>query len=147
VSITDPKPLKVKNMSKTQPRVFHGTLKRKRHQKSSTSHKSSSTSNFQDFTPESKPRKNSGKPGPTLAVNSILQELLGSSAGPSSTAYKRANNEANQGLRSSSRSHVVKAAKVSAFAFEKTVNLTNFTILTFVTRQRQLVFRLSTHSF
>ncbi|KAG1751722.1 hypothetical protein EDB19DRAFT_1903665 [Suillus lakei] len=40
----------------------------------------------------------------TLAVNSILQELLGGSAG-SSTAYRKANSKANQGLKSASQSH------------------------------------------
>lgn len=46
--------------------------------------------------------ESSRKPSPTLAVNSILQELLGGPAG-SSSAYRKANSEANQGLRSASQ--------------------------------------------
>ena len=65
-----------------------------------------------------KPRKSSS----TLAVNSILQELLSGSAG-SSTAYRKANSEANQGLKSTSQSHSRSKAqivpKVSVSMFEK----------------------------
>jgi len=100
-------------------------LKRKRHQKVSSSHKSSSNSVIiSNPTPQFERREKSGKPGSTLAVNSILQELLGSSAGPSSTAYKKANSEANQGLKSTSHSYSLrpKAGKVSVFTTEKTVS-------------------------
>ncbi|KAG2145624.1 hypothetical protein BD769DRAFT_1382526 [Suillus cothurnatus] len=54
---------------------------------------------------------NSRKSGSKLAVNSILQELLGDSAG-SSNAYRKANSEANQGLKSASQSHSRSKAKM-----------------------------------
>jgi hypothetical protein len=54
---------------------------------------------------------NSRKSGSKLAVNSILQELLGDSAG-SSNAYRKANSEANQGLKSASQSHIRSKAKM-----------------------------------
>ncbi|KAG1750995.1 hypothetical protein EDD22DRAFT_1002381 [Suillus occidentalis] len=76
-------------------------LKRKR--QASSSRKTSSTSNLHPSTLESQQMESSRKPSPTLAVNSILQELLGGPAG-SSSAYRKANSEANQGLRSASQS-------------------------------------------
>ncbi|KAG1769381.1 hypothetical protein EDD22DRAFT_948986 [Suillus occidentalis] len=76
-------------------------LKRKR--QVSSSRKTSSTSNLHPSTLESQQMESSRKPSPTLAVNSILQELLGGPAG-SSSAYRKANSEANQGLRSASQS-------------------------------------------
>ncbi|KAG1902946.1 uncharacterized protein F5891DRAFT_978395 [Suillus fuscotomentosus] len=59
----------------------------------------------------------------TLAVNSILQELLGNSAG-SSTAYKKANSEANQGLKSASQSH--SRPKAQMVSKSKPARLPNF---------------------
>ncbi|KAG1902004.1 uncharacterized protein F5891DRAFT_1187033 [Suillus fuscotomentosus] len=59
----------------------------------------------------------------TLAVNSILQELLGNSAG-SSTAYKKANGEANQGLKSASQSH--SRPKAQMVSKSKPARLPNF---------------------
>ncbi|KAG1733533.1 hypothetical protein EDB19DRAFT_1911521 [Suillus lakei] len=69
----------------------------------SSSHQISSASNSHPSTLESKQMETSRKLSLTLAVNSILQELLGGSAG-SSTAYRKANSEANQGLKSASQS-------------------------------------------
>ncbi|KAG1893885.1 uncharacterized protein F5891DRAFT_1195800 [Suillus fuscotomentosus] len=59
----------------------------------------------------------------TLAVNSILQELLGNSAG-SSTAYQKANSEANQGLKSASQSH--SRPKAQMVSKSKPARLPNF---------------------
>ncbi|KAG1741687.1 hypothetical protein EDB19DRAFT_1907909 [Suillus lakei] len=77
-------------------------LKRKR--QASSSRQTSSASNSHPSTLESKQMETSRKSSSTLAVNSILQELLGGSAG-SSTAYRKANSETNQGLKSASQSH------------------------------------------
>jgi hypothetical protein len=79
----------------------HMALKCKR--QASSSRKTSSTSNSHPSTSKSQQMESSRKPSPTLTVNSILQELLGGPAG-SSSAYRKANSEANQGLRSASQS-------------------------------------------
>ncbi|KAG1827435.1 uncharacterized protein BJ212DRAFT_1294711 [Suillus subaureus] len=76
----------------------------KHKQQASSSHKTSSGSNSHPSTLESKQMETSRKSSLTLAVNSILQELLRGSAG-SSTAYRKANSKANQGLKSASQSH------------------------------------------
>ncbi|KAG1893906.1 uncharacterized protein F5891DRAFT_1195829 [Suillus fuscotomentosus] len=66
---------------------------------------------------------NARKSTSTLAVNSILQELLSNSAG-SSTAYKKANSEANQGLKSASQSH--SRPKAQMVSKSKPARLPNF---------------------
>ncbi|KAG2031559.1 hypothetical protein BDR03DRAFT_986296 [Suillus americanus] len=76
----------------------------KRKWQASSSCQTSSAFNLHPSTSESKQMDSSRKSSSTLAVNSILQELLGGSAG-SSTAYRKANSEANQGLKSASQLH------------------------------------------
>ncbi|KIK35558.1 hypothetical protein CY34DRAFT_16938 [Suillus luteus UH-Slu-Lm8-n1] len=88
-------------------------LKRKR--QASSSRKTLSTSNSHPSTSESQQMESSRKPSPTLAVNSILQELLGGPAG-SSSAYRKANSEANQGLRSASQSQKTQTVPKSKLA-------------------------------
>ncbi|KAG1825902.1 uncharacterized protein BJ212DRAFT_1295229 [Suillus subaureus] len=76
----------------------------KHKQQASSSCKTSSGFNLHPSTLESKQMETSRKSSLTLAVNSTLQELLRGSAG-SSTAYRKANSKANQGLKSASQSH------------------------------------------
>ncbi|KAG2134207.1 hypothetical protein BD769DRAFT_1665234 [Suillus cothurnatus] len=83
----------------------------KRKRQTSSSHQASFAFNSHPSTSESKQMDNSRKSGSKLAVNSILQELLGDSAG-SSNAYRKANSEANQGLKSASQSHIRSKAKM-----------------------------------
>ncbi|KAG2150183.1 hypothetical protein BD769DRAFT_1381815 [Suillus cothurnatus] len=83
----------------------------KRKWQTSSSHQASFAFNSHPSTSESKQMDNSRKSGSKLAVNSILQELLGDSAG-SSNAYRKANSEANQGLKSASQSHIRSKAKM-----------------------------------
>ncbi|KAG2134986.1 hypothetical protein BD769DRAFT_1664932 [Suillus cothurnatus] len=83
----------------------------KRKRQTSSSHQASFAFNLHPSTSESKQMDNSRKSGSKLAVNSIFQELLGDSAG-SSNAYRKANSEVNQGLKSASQLHSRSKAKM-----------------------------------